>query len=220
MNKQDKLIFDVGMHKGEDTEYYLKKGFNVVSFEADPDLANYGRERFKAAIADGKFHSEQEIAKHFYPSSTNKEQADSYRHLKATLIQRLTNALFLTDVKQASYNSYQRAYYECHKNWAAIKILLGRNARTVAIKLAEKTLKYAIKYEFSDLCLNICKVLRLHFNMIDAPTVEARALPRPAFHALPLRVGAFHTHARASPGPRPYERVPVWPPAALVWRWL
>ncbi|GBE42694.1 hypothetical protein BMS3Bbin10_00757 [bacterium BMS3Bbin10] len=32
------LIFDVGMHKGEDAEFYLKKGFDVVAFEAHPDL--------------------------------------------------------------------------------------------------------------------------------------------------------------------------------------
>lgn len=30
------LIFDVGMYLGEDTEFYLKKGFRVVGVEADP----------------------------------------------------------------------------------------------------------------------------------------------------------------------------------------
>ena len=34
--KQDDLIFDVGLHRGEDTEFYLKKGFRVVAFEANP----------------------------------------------------------------------------------------------------------------------------------------------------------------------------------------
>ncbi len=33
------LVFDVGMHRGEDTAYYLAKGYRVVGFEADPDLA-------------------------------------------------------------------------------------------------------------------------------------------------------------------------------------
>ena len=37
------LIYDVGMHKGEDTEFYLSKGFKVVGFEADPDLTQYNR---------------------------------------------------------------------------------------------------------------------------------------------------------------------------------
>lgn len=31
-------IFDLGFHKGEDSAYYLSKGFNVVAVEANPSL--------------------------------------------------------------------------------------------------------------------------------------------------------------------------------------
>lgn len=48
------LIFDIGMNNGDDTAYYLHRGFNVVAVEADPDLAAVGRVRFAAAIADGR----------------------------------------------------------------------------------------------------------------------------------------------------------------------
>jgi FkbM family methyltransferase len=48
------LIYDVGMHKGEDTDFYLRKGFRVVAFEADPDLTAYCRERFKASLKSGQ----------------------------------------------------------------------------------------------------------------------------------------------------------------------
>ena len=41
------LVFDVGMHKGEDTAYYLAKGYRVVGFEADPDLAARCAARFE-----------------------------------------------------------------------------------------------------------------------------------------------------------------------------
>ena len=44
--KKQNLIFDVGLHKGEDTDFYLKKGFSVVAFEADPDLVAACQERF------------------------------------------------------------------------------------------------------------------------------------------------------------------------------
>jgi FkbM family methyltransferase len=40
------LVFDVGMHRGEDTAYYLAKGYRVVGFEADPDLAARCADRF------------------------------------------------------------------------------------------------------------------------------------------------------------------------------
>lgn len=52
--KYKDLIYDVGMHKAEDTEFYLRKGFRVVSFEADPDLAQQCRERLADFIARGQ----------------------------------------------------------------------------------------------------------------------------------------------------------------------
>ena len=47
------MIFDVGMHKGEDTDFYLSKGFKVVAFEADPDLIKKSKSRFKKEIENG-----------------------------------------------------------------------------------------------------------------------------------------------------------------------
>jgi FkbM family methyltransferase len=48
------LVFDVGFHRGEDTVYYLRKGFRVVAFEAHPELVDAGRRQFAAEIADGR----------------------------------------------------------------------------------------------------------------------------------------------------------------------
>jgi FkbM family methyltransferase len=48
------LIFDLGMHEGHDTEFYLKKGFDVVAVEANPAMAQNGRKRFADAIAGGR----------------------------------------------------------------------------------------------------------------------------------------------------------------------
>jgi FkbM family methyltransferase len=50
----DDLVFDVGMHRGEDSAYYLRKGFRVVAFEAHPELVEAGRERFAAEVGDGR----------------------------------------------------------------------------------------------------------------------------------------------------------------------
>jgi FkbM family methyltransferase len=46
------LIFDIGLHQGEDTEFYLEKGFEVIAFEADPVLADQCRRKFASQIAD------------------------------------------------------------------------------------------------------------------------------------------------------------------------
>ena len=50
--KHSDLIYDVGLHRGQDTDFYLKKGFRVVAFEADPLNASICRERFAEAIRD------------------------------------------------------------------------------------------------------------------------------------------------------------------------
>jgi FkbM family methyltransferase len=47
------LIYDVGAHLGEDTDFYLKKGFKIVAIEADPVLAERLRERFRSNLSDG-----------------------------------------------------------------------------------------------------------------------------------------------------------------------
>lgn len=48
------LVYDVGLHHGQDTDYYLKKGYRVVAFEADPGNAAFCRQRFAGAVADGR----------------------------------------------------------------------------------------------------------------------------------------------------------------------
>ena len=33
----ENLIFDIGFHKGEDTLFYLLKGYRVIAVDADPN---------------------------------------------------------------------------------------------------------------------------------------------------------------------------------------
>ncbi len=48
------LIFDLGMHDGSDTAYYLAKGFRVVAVEANPQLCRAAERRFASEIAAGR----------------------------------------------------------------------------------------------------------------------------------------------------------------------
>jgi FkbM family methyltransferase len=48
-----KLVYDVGVHRGDDTAYYLHKGFRVVGVEANPVMADHLRRRFASEIASG-----------------------------------------------------------------------------------------------------------------------------------------------------------------------
>ena len=47
-------IIDLGMHTGQDTAFYLKKGFRVIAVEADPGLIAEAESRFAGEISDGR----------------------------------------------------------------------------------------------------------------------------------------------------------------------
>jgi FkbM family methyltransferase len=49
-----RLIYDVGMHNGSDSEFYLRKGFDVIAIEANPEYVCRMRQRFEAEIAAGR----------------------------------------------------------------------------------------------------------------------------------------------------------------------
>lgn len=50
---QRDLIFDLGMYEGQDTRFYLSKGFRVVALEANPELVRANAEKFASQIASG-----------------------------------------------------------------------------------------------------------------------------------------------------------------------
>ena len=48
------LIFDIGLHTGKDTTFYLKKGFRVVAVEANDALVKEASQRFAGEIDAGR----------------------------------------------------------------------------------------------------------------------------------------------------------------------
>jgi FkbM family methyltransferase len=48
------LIYDVGLHDGSDTAFYLSRGFRVVAIEANPVLVERARVRFSSAEKAGR----------------------------------------------------------------------------------------------------------------------------------------------------------------------
>lgn len=113
-------------------------------------------------LSKGNLKDEKEAVEFFFPG--NKNQTYYFQRLKKQLSDRLLNTLFFIDINQPNFTEYQRAYYTCYKAATATQILLGKHARTPAIKLAEKTIKHAIKFELTDVALQLSKVLRFHFG--------------------------------------------------------
>lgn len=48
------LVYDVGLHLGEDTAYYLFRRFSVVAIEANPELVLLAKHRFRDEIRAGR----------------------------------------------------------------------------------------------------------------------------------------------------------------------
>jgi FkbM family methyltransferase len=75
----DDLIYDVGMNNGDDTAYYLAKGFRVVAIEADPFLVQDVSPRFQQEITAGRLTilnvgvSDAEGTFPFYVCDTHRE---------------------------------------------------------------------------------------------------------------------------------------------------
>ncbi len=53
MIKND-LIIDVGMHRGEDANYYLKRGYNVIAIDANPNIIKYVNKKFEQEVKSFK----------------------------------------------------------------------------------------------------------------------------------------------------------------------
>jgi FkbM family methyltransferase len=49
-----RLVFDLGMNNGDDTAYYLRRGYDVVAVEANPALCEHAGRRFAAALDEGR----------------------------------------------------------------------------------------------------------------------------------------------------------------------
>ncbi len=49
-----KLVYDIGMHNGEDTTYYLRGGFRVLAIEANPILVENAKKKFNRYIVSGQ----------------------------------------------------------------------------------------------------------------------------------------------------------------------
>lgn len=71
------LVYDIGMHRGEDTAYYLKRGLRVVGIEADPDHAAYCRAQFTDTLAQGQL-----VIVEGAIADTNEPQIKFYKNLE------------------------------------------------------------------------------------------------------------------------------------------
>ncbi|MEZ4990408.1 MAG: hypothetical protein R2824_08345 [Saprospiraceae bacterium] len=116
-------------------------------------------------LSSGEIKCDRDGEEYFFKG--NSQQEVYFNRLKRRLKRRLINTLFFIDVNQPSFTNLQKAYYTCYRDATAVKILMGRVARKPAITLAEKIIKKSIKYDFTDITLELARTLRSHFSNIE-----------------------------------------------------
>ncbi len=127
----------------------------------NPDSKNTKFEQFYRALAEGLFQNDEEAAEFFYHSPPNNA---AYQKLKNRLQERLINTLFFIDVTQSIFNEYHKAYFTSYKILAAVRILVGRNARNAAISIAEKALEMALKFDLTDVAFSLSRELCVYYG--------------------------------------------------------
>ncbi len=137
------------------------KNINIIGLEH-----NYNSlvQRLYSGIQEGTFETDEAAAKELYNSSPN---STNYKKLKYVLEKRLLNTLFFIDVNRPTFNEYQRAYYSCYKDWAAIKMLIGRGGRHTSVQLAERVFPQAKKFELTEITLDLARFLKRHYSIFE-----------------------------------------------------
>jgi len=120
--------------------------------------------RLYEGIADGVFKNDEEAAMAILGTD---EFDINYKKLKYRLQNRLINTIFFIDLNKPNYNDSQKAYYNSQKSIAAIDILLGKGARKIAIDIAERTLRQTLKFEYTEMSVNLLKKLSRHYGALE-----------------------------------------------------
>lgn len=121
-------------------------------------------EEYALALLRGDFRDEDEAARHFYGTDRSNT---AYQKLKSKLRKALMQRLLTLDFQNKNHTNRQRAYNRCNRDWAALKVLWGRSNRKGAVQLTKRLLRQTQHYEFTDLTVDICRHLRLHYSVVE-----------------------------------------------------
>lgn len=124
------------------------------------------------AIANGSVRTEEEAGRALQPFGLTPARLQT---VKSKLKDRLNDAILFLDMDEADFGDRQRAFVECAKKWTAAMILLSKNARTNAIQLLEQFLRHAIRFEFTELAVEVLRNLRMHACIITGNQQEFKS---------------------------------------------
>ncbi len=136
------------------------KGDGMMKYIIEP---NTKMERLYEALISKQVKNDDDAKALF----GNQDDSTNVTVLKNKLKERLLDSVFLLDFKEANFSSRQKAFYECYKKWSVAMTLLTRNAKIIGIDLLERLLRHSVRFEFTELTLDILRVLKLQYSVVD-----------------------------------------------------
>ena len=130
-----------------------------ISLEDEPG-SHYGK--FYQALHAGEIKTDNDAANLFYGTDS---LDDRYRKLKSRFKKRLLNYLFFMDVNTGSFSDYSRAYHTCQKNLILCRILANQSANYAFRKIAQQTLRHAVKFDLHDVITPLTSEMLSAFSL-------------------------------------------------------
>ncbi len=114
-------------------------------------------------IKTKKLTTDKEAKATLYP---NTKDNNAYYKLKHTLRERLFNTIFFVDIKSNKYSDIHKAKLSVQKYSCLLKILLTKGLKVNSVDIAQKGLKLAQTFEFTEEKLIFARALRSHTAII------------------------------------------------------
>jgi hypothetical protein len=110
-------------------------------------------------IKKGKINSDDDAARLLFGKDATKQDA-KYRTFKSDFKKRLFNTLLFIDTEHEDFDDYNKIVYEANKEWIVIRSLERYGMLDIATPLAETLLAMVIKYEYTQLAVQILETVK------------------------------------------------------------
>ena len=187
---ENNLIYDIGMHKGEDTEFYLQKGFRVVAIEAHKDFCEECAKIFQSKVDSGqltiinKAISDKPGAVRFFVNeknsvwgTTNPDWAKRNKALGAESYQVTVEATTINDITQQYGTPHYMKIDIEGSDILCLRGLLNASDRPKYISIESSAT--SIKETFSQLRL-LEKLGYTKYKTVPQHNIEKQKCPSPA----------------------------------------
>jgi hypothetical protein len=148
----------LGMDSLKELAYIISRNKNttISGVNAELEKDNSKLNQLFKALSSTEVDPDEQVAHLF--------EGNGYKKLKNRLRNYLLDYVFIMDIKQGNGAEHDMALVSCWKDLAAIKILLNQGAALAPIELAQRLLKQALQFRFTELILSVTKMLRVFYS--------------------------------------------------------